>query len=59
MRPTGGVPHLTTRPLHLIIVLAAAPTVLPVWEFQLGWKRDPKPSPPQKLSLATATSAVG
>jgi hypothetical protein len=29
---------------------------LPVWEFQLGWKKDQSP---QKLPLATATSAVG
>src|SRR5215813_7090794 len=33
--------------------------VLPDWESQLRWKKEPKPSPPQTLSLATRASAVG
>src|SRR5216684_1400698 len=33
--------------LHLTIVLAAAPTRIASLEFQLGWKKDPKPPSPQ------------
>jgi hypothetical protein len=32
--------------------------VLPGWEFQLRWKKKPKPSLPQSLPLATGTSTL-
>jgi hypothetical protein len=42
MRPTRGVPRLTTSPGR---------RVLPDWESQLRWKKEPKPSSRQTLPL--------
>src|SRR6516165_3120275 len=45
--------------LHRLIVLAGALTPFAGWEFQLRWKKKPKPSLPQSLPLATRTLTVG
>ena len=51
--------RLTTSAVASVDSIGRRADALAGWEFQLRWKKNPKPPLPQSLALATGTSIVG